>query len=163
MPVGWFRQPPRIEVDPDEIVVVGALGDRPGVPPRQLVQSFREETRQVRMGIAQLAEFRFGRRLSWAVEVRGERFDFTSLATPVMTRLRMRERQVLDTLVEASVARSRSEALAWCVKLVAEHEADWMGELREALVKVNELRRSGPRTRQRVRSRRPAPEAEVSR
>ena len=36
-----------------------------------------------------------------------------------MTRLRMQERHVLDTLVDASVARSRSEALAWCVRLVA--------------------------------------------
>lgn len=163
VPAGWFQEPPRAEVDPDEIVVVGALPGRLGVPLRQLVESFREETRQARMGIAQKAELSFGRRLSWAVEVGGERFDFTSLATPVMTRLRMRERQVLDTLVEASVARSRSEALAWCVKLVAEHEADWIGELREALVKVNDLRRSGPRTRQRVRSRRPVPDAEASR
>ncbi len=163
VPAGWFQEPARAEVDPDEIVVVGALPGRPGVPLRELVQSFREESRQVRMGIAQRAELRFGRRLSWAVEVGRERFDFTSLATPVMTRLRMRERQVLDTLVEASVARSRSEALAWCVKLVAEHEADWIGELREALVKVNELRRSGPRARQRVRSRRPSPDAEVPR
>ena len=35
-----------------------------------------------------------------------------------MTRLRMPERRVLDTLVDAGVARSRSHALAWCVRLV---------------------------------------------
>jgi hypothetical protein len=61
-----------------------------------------------------------------------------------MTRLRLPERQVLDTLVQAGVARSRSEALAWCVRLVGRHEAEWISELRDALVRVNELRRRGP-------------------
>jgi hypothetical protein len=76
--------------------------------------------------------------------VDGERQLFTTLSIPVMTRLRLSERQVLDTLVEAGVARSRSEALAWCVRLVGKHQADWIIELREALVRVGELRRRGP-------------------
>ena len=63
-----------------------------------------------------------------------------------MTRLRQPERQVLDTLVDAGVARSRSEALAWCVKLVGEHTNDWLGELRDAMTKVEDLRRQGPDT-----------------
>ena len=50
-----------------------------------------------------------------------------------MTRLRMAERRVLDTLVEAGVARSRSHALAWCVRLVGEKQEEWLGDLREAL------------------------------
>jgi hypothetical protein len=78
------------------------------------------------------------------VTVGGERTLFTTLSIPVMTRLRLPERQVLDTLVQAGVARSRSEALAWCVRLVGRHEAEWISELREALVRVNELRRRGP-------------------
>ena len=49
-----------------------------------------------------------------------------------MTRLRQPQRQVLDTLVDAGVARSRADALAWCVRLVGQHEDDWLGELREA-------------------------------
>jgi hypothetical protein len=61
-----------------------------------------------------------------------------------MTRLRMPERAVLDTLVAAGVARSRSDALAWCVRLVGMHQLDWIKGLREALVKVDEARGKGP-------------------
>ena len=56
----------------------------------------------------------------------------------------MEERQVLDTLIEGGVARSRSEALAWCVRLVAQHEADWIAELREASESIREVRERGP-------------------
>jgi hypothetical protein len=108
------------------------------------VQRFRAETREQRMRIAQEAERRFGRKVAWGVAIGGERTLFTTLSIPVMTRLRLPERQVLDTLVQAGVARSRSEALAWCVRLVGRHEAEWITELREALVRVNELRRRGP-------------------
>ena len=77
---------------------------------------------------------------------------FTQLAVPVMTRLRMSERQVLDTLVGAGVARSRSDALAWCVRLVRDHEGEWIDQLRGALVAVNEARADpqGPRDAGRV-------------
>jgi hypothetical protein len=69
---------------------------------------------------------------------------FTNLSVPVMTRLRMSERRVLDTLVDAGVARSRSDALAWCVRLVHEHEGEWIDQLREALVHVERVRADGP-------------------
>ena len=104
------------------------------VQPRRV--EHREPAFEQRMRIAQEAERRFGRKLSWGASVGGERRLFTTLSIPVMTRLRLPERQVLDTLVEAGVARSRSEALAWCVRLVGKHQADWIEELREALVKV---------------------------
>ena len=61
-----------------------------------------------------------------------------------MTRLRLDERRVLDTLVDAGVARSRSHALAWCVRLVSDHEGDWIEQLREALVHVEKVRGEGP-------------------
>jgi hypothetical protein len=64
-----------------------------------------------------------------------------------MTRLRMQERRVLDTLVEAGVARTRSDALGWCVRLVGQHEDDWLRNLREALVKVREVRAAGPQAK----------------
>ena len=96
------------------------------------------------MRIAQELERRFGRKVAWGVTIGGERTLFTALSIPVMTRLRLPERQVLDTLVQAGVARSRSEALAWCVRLVGRHENEWIADLREALVRVNELRRRGP-------------------
>jgi hypothetical protein len=69
---------------------------------------------------------------------------FTTLSVPVMTRLRQSERRVLDTLVDAGVARSRSDALAWCVRLVGKNADEWLGELREALQHVERARAAGP-------------------
>ena len=97
------------------------------------------------MKIADEAEQRTGRKVAWGACCGDERRVFTALAVPVMTRLRMSERQVLDTLVGAGVARSRSDALAWCVRLVRDHEGDWIGQLRDALVAVNEARANGPK------------------
>jgi hypothetical protein len=61
-----------------------------------------------------------------------------------MTRLRMPERHVLDTLIDAGVARSRSEALAWCVRLVAKNEESWITALRDAFQQVEDVRSQGP-------------------
>jgi hypothetical protein len=153
LPDGWFSGPPEITYDRDEILVVGTLPEPEGAgedaetrsAARQArIESFREETRQQRIRIAAAAEDKFGRKVAWGVDCGGERVVFTTLSIPVMTRLRMRERAVLDTLVEANVARSRSEALAWCVQLVREHEGDWIKQLRDALAHVDEARASGP-------------------
>jgi hypothetical protein len=154
LPDGWFLGAPDVGYDRDEILVVGTIAepdlgkgadhDARAAARRSRVEQFREETRSQRMQIADAAEERFGRKVAWAVECGGDRLVFTSLSVPVMTRLRMNERAVLDTLVDASVARSRSEALAWCVRLVAEHETEWIGELREALKHVEKVRESRP-------------------
>ena len=154
LPDGWFTGPPEVTTDNDEILVRGELADvelaagtadADQAAARQArIDRFREETREARMKIADEAERQFGRKVAWAAGSGGEDKVFTTLSIPVMTRLRMPERRVLDTLVEAGVARSRSEALAWCVRLVGKHQADWISELREALVRVGELRRRGP-------------------
>ncbi len=94
--------------------------------------------------MAREAERRYERKVSWGVKVGDYGEMFTHLAAPVMTRLRQPQRQVLDTLVDAGVARSRSEALAWCVRLVGQHEEDWLAELREAMTHVAEVRTKGP-------------------
>ncbi len=107
---------------------------------------FREETRQQRIEIAQEAEHRYGRKVSWGVRCDDKTVMFTTVSVPVMTRLRQSERQVLDTLVDAGVARSRSDSLAWCVRLVGEHEQSWLGDLRDALQKVEQVRAEGPRS-----------------
>jgi hypothetical protein len=155
LPDGWFTAPPSVTVDRDEIVVVGALaepdvGDDADDAARTSaraarIQGFREDTRAVRMRIADEAEARFGRKVAWGARCGNEEVLFTNLSVPVMTRLRMSDRLVLDTLVEAGVARSRSHALAWCVRLVRDHEGDWIAELRDALVRVQEVRDEGPR------------------
>jgi hypothetical protein len=153
LPDGWFSGPPEITYDRDEILVVGSLPEpeAPGTDTeaqaaarRARIESFREDTRQQRMRIADAAEAKFGRKVAWGAECGGERELFTTLSIPVMTRLRMKERAVLDTLVESNVARSRSEALAWCVQLVREHEDDWIKQLRDALAHVDEARAAGP-------------------
>jgi hypothetical protein len=109
-------------------------------------QRFREETRDTRIGIAREAEMRFDRKVSWGVVSEGRKVMFTTLSVPVMTRLRQAERRVLDTLIEAGVARSRSDALAWCVRLVGEHEDSWLSALRGALRQVEQVRAEGPRS-----------------
>ncbi len=137
-PAAWFSEPPRVEHDDEEILCVGVL--RAGSD----VEDFRDSTRADRMAIATEAEARFQRKVSWGVEVDGRTTLFTTLATPVMTRLRLQERAVLDTLISSGIARSRSEALAWCVKLVGRHQAEWLEDLRDALVGVERVRTEGP-------------------
>jgi hypothetical protein len=153
LPDGWFSGPPEITYDRDEILVVGSLPEPEGAGEDAetraaarlaRIESFREDTRQQRIRIAAAAEDKFGRKVAWGAQCGDERVVFTTLSIPVMTRLRMKERAVLDTLVEANVARSRSEALAWCVQLVREHEGDWIKQLRDALAHVDEARAAGP-------------------
>ena len=154
LPDAWFDGDPTVVVDREEITVIGKLADPESTGKSEKEESearasgrvsrFREETRSERMNIADEAQNRYGRKVSWGVEVGGERILFTHIAVPVMTRLKQPERQVLDTLVDAGVARSRSEALAWCVRLVGEHADAWLGQLREAMGAVDELRRQGP-------------------
>jgi hypothetical protein len=142
LPDGWFAGPPQVTVDGEEILVVGRLpGDG---DPVELARRFREETREQRVRLAAALERRWRRKVSWGVDCGGERLLFTTLSIPVMTRLRLAERQVLDTLIDAGVARSRSDALAWCVRLVGTHQADWIRELQAALVAVRKVRAQGP-------------------
>jgi hypothetical protein len=141
LPAGWFAGQPEVLVDREEIMIIGQL---PGAEPSD--QEFREETREARVGIAREAEALFGRKVSWGVVCGDRKVMFTTLSVPVMTRLRQPERRVLDTLVEAGVARSRSDALAWCVRLVGEHEDSWLTALRDALRHVEQVRAGGPRS-----------------
>jgi hypothetical protein len=157
LPQGWFEGAPEVEVDREEILVVGELPDvelpkdateaARAEARHARVASFREETRGRRIRIAAEAQRRFGRKVSWGARCGELRALFTTVSLPVMTRLRMDERRVLDTLVDAGVARSRSHALAWCVRLVGEHESEWIEKLQEALVDVEKVRAEGPGSR----------------
>src|SRR6266545_4296594 len=121
LPAGWFSGPPEVSSD-------------------------REEIRGQRMRIADEAQGRFGRRVSWGARCGDLTRLFTTVSVPAMTRLRMPERRVLDTLVDAGVARSRSHALAWCVRLVSEKQDDWLKDLRQAVTEVEKVRSEGPKT-----------------
>ncbi|MCW2596594.1 MAG: hypothetical protein JWR06_1995 [Jatrophihabitans sp.] len=151
LPDDWFTGEPTVAVDREEIVVTGELpapegatGESSEAAAQGRIGRFREETRDARMKIADEAEARYGRKVAWGASIGDTRVLFTHLAVPVMTRLRQDERRVLDTLVDAGVARSRSDALAWCVKLVGEHTDDWLTSLREAMSGVDKLRTEGP-------------------
>ncbi|HMJ39673.1 MAG TPA: hypothetical protein VK606_08970 [Verrucomicrobiae bacterium] len=154
LPAGWFAGPPEVTSDGDEILVMGTLPDvelaagtsEEGRAAARVarIDRFREETRDERVRIAREAERHFRRKVAWGARCGDQAKIFTTLSVPVMTRLRMSERSILDTLVAGGVARSRSDALAWCVRLVGMHQADWIKGLRDALVKVDEARGKGP-------------------
>jgi hypothetical protein len=154
LPGDWFQGAPEVTADREEILIVGTL-DEPDLQKdasdearasarRARIQRFREDTREQRIRIALEAERSLGRKVSWGARVGDVEHAFTTLSVPHMTRLRMSERAVLDTLVDAGVARSRSEALAWCVRLVGKNEEAWIDRLREALVSVEQVRSEGP-------------------
>jgi hypothetical protein len=154
LPDDLFQDLVEVTVDREEITVIGRIpGPRVAAGASDAereaavqgrVQEFRERTREARVSVAREAEHRFRRKVSWGVECDGERALFTHVAAPVMTRLRQPERQVLDTLIAGGVARSRSDALAWCVRLVQRHTDDWLSELRESLEHVRRVRAQGP-------------------
>ena len=154
LPAGWFAGPPEVTTDGEEILVIGTLPDveLAGATSEEgraaaraaRIERFREESRDDRIRIARQAERQFRRKVAWGARCGDQLRVFTTLSVPVMTRLRMSERSILDTLVAGGVARSRSEALAWCVRLVGMHQADWIKGLRDALVKVDEVRSKGP-------------------
>src|SRR6202162_1303210 len=135
-PVGWFAGPPEVTSDGDEILVVGPLPDVElasgtseegrAATRSARIDRFREETRDERVRIAREAERQFRRKVAWGARCGDQTRIFTTLSVPVMNRLRMAERSILDTLVAGGVARSRSDALAWCVRLVGMHQADWI-------------------------------------
>ena len=158
LPDAWFAEPAEVIVDREEISVVGTLSPPAGgaaeggegdqeaarAAAEGRIKRFREQTREERIEIAREAEHRFRRKVAWGARCAGQVEMFTTLSVPVMTRLRQSERRVLDTLVDAGVARSRSDALAWCVRLTGEHADTWLAELRDALRRVEEVRSQGP-------------------
>ena len=153
LPGDWFTATPEIQVDREEITIVGVLpapetagasdAERAAAAEGR-IRRFREETRGRRIEIAREAEHKFRRKVSWGVTCADVTEMFTTLSVPVMTRLRQPERRVLDTLVDAGVARSRSDALAWCVRLTGENADAWLSRLRAALRHVEEVRDQGP-------------------
>ncbi len=152
VPADWYEGTPEVTADREEILVVGSLkvakvegnDDAQKAAAAGRVKQHREDTREKRMQISNEAERRFDRPISWGVKAGDKTFLFTHLSIPVMTRLRQKERMVLDSLVDAGVARSRSEAVAWCIRLVEQHESDWLKDLREAMSKVAQVRSGGP-------------------
>ena len=154
LPEDLFEGAPEVTVDREEITVVGRIPEpayaegaseaEKAAAIEGRIKEFRERTREARIRVARDAEHKFGRKVSWGVRCGEEGRLFTHLSVPVMTRLRQPQRALLDTLVDGGVARSRSDALAWCVRLVEKNAGEWIGELREAMRRVEEVREAGP-------------------
>src|SRR5262245_52450129 len=102
VPDDWFTAAPEVVVDRDEVLIVGTIlapkaeaandAERAAAE-RGRISTFREETRDRRIRIAQQIEHRYRRKVAWGVVCGGTREMFTTLAAPVMTRLRQPERQ----------------------------------------------------------------------
>lgn len=153
VPDDWFDGPVAVVADRDEIIVTGTIPAPVDVPDGEdaarvaasaRMAAFREDSRLPRMKIAEAAQFRWQRHVSWAAECGTVTEVFTNASVPVMTRLRFADRQVLDTLIDTGVARSRSEAMAWCVGQVGKHQGEWIERLREAMTEVERIRAQGP-------------------
>ena len=154
IPDDWFVKDLDITVDRDEILVTGELPepelddgaseDDASLAVALKINEFREATRDERMTIADEAQALFQRKVSWGAGSADRRVLFTHLGIPVMSRLRLPERAVLDTLVTSGVARNRSDALAWCVRFVSKDQSDWLSDLRGAFTAVEEARAKGP-------------------
>jgi hypothetical protein len=154
LPEEWTATAPTVTVDREEVTVrvvvpephlaedAGEVESTAAAAGR--IRAWRESTREQRMSVASEAQHAFGRTVSWGARCGDREELFTHLAVPVMTRLRQPERMVLDTLVAAGVARSRADALAWCVRLTGQHADEWLGRLREAMTEVERVRASGP-------------------
>jgi hypothetical protein len=142
-----------VRQDRDEILVHGTLAEPSSAPEgddarrvaaEARIAAFREETRAQRMQIADAAQAKWGRVVSWTASCGPVTAEYTTAAVPVMTRLRFDQRQVLDTLIDTGVVRSRSEGLAWCVAQVADHQSEWIDRLKEAMTEVERIRNQGP-------------------
>lgn len=153
VPDEWFDAPVSVRADRDEIIVTGTIAAPANVPDGEdaarvaavaRMSAFREDTRLPRMKIAEAAQLRWHRHVSWAAVCGEVEETFTNASIPVMTRLRFDDRQVLDTLIDTGVARSRSEAMAWCVAQVGKHQGEWIDRLREAMTEVERIRAEGP-------------------
>ena len=153
VPKDWFSGTPEIRTDEQEIWVIGTLpdvkvegGSKDALAAARAgrIKQFREDTREQRMRISTEAQHKFSKSVAWGVKVGEVEEIFTHLAMPTMTRLRLPERALLDTLIDAGIARNRAHALAWCVRLVERNQKEWLAELREAISKVGQVRNQGP-------------------
>ena len=76
IPADWFTAPPEINLDRDEILIIGTLSDvEAGEGGSQesaragRLRQFREDTRAARMKIAREAEHHFNRTVSWGARI----------------------------------------------------------------------------------------------
>ena len=149
-PANLLAGSPEIAIYDDEVVIVlpilipeqnDALAEEEQrAAEHTLIARRREETRPWRMKQARELQSKLGRAVAWGMRAGASETLFTTRSVPVMTRLGRTERDVLDTLVAAGVADTRSAALAYAVRAFAAEHTDWLDEVREAIAQVDQVR-----------------------
>ncbi|MEI7770746.1 MAG: hypothetical protein WCI67_12180 [Chloroflexales bacterium] len=141
LPAALAAGPPQVRRYDDELVIM--LQAAPPASPAEaaaLIARLRGESRGLRVQIA--AELERSQKLpvAWGIRAGSVEALFTSRTAPVMTRLARAERDVLDTLVAAGVAETRSSALAYAVRAFAAEHGEWLAEVRQAIAEVERVR-----------------------
>lgn len=148
-PAQLLSAPPEITLYDDEAVVIlpidapldaALAGEERRRAEQQLIFRQREETRPLRMQLARDVQEVVGRPVSWGMRAGESEVLFTTRSAPVMTRLDRFEREVLDTLIAAGIAETRSSALAYLVRAFAMEHGQWLAEVREAIAQVERIR-----------------------
>lgn len=150
LPANLLAGVPEVAAYEDEVVVmlpittvdldVELAGDERRRAEYELIARRREDTRLVRMKLARELQKQLGRPVAWGMRAGESEALFTTRSAPVMTRLGRSERDVLDTLVAAGVADTRSSALAYVVRAFAAEHVDWLADVREAIAQVEQVR-----------------------
>ena len=107
---------------------------------QNLIAHYRMETRETRIALGKELSQRYGYDVSWGMCAGETTQFFTSNMKPVMTRLSAEERQVVDALIAANIVHTRSAALSYIVRVFATEHQDWLNELRQALVHIEQVR-----------------------
>lgn len=152
--------PPEIRLYDDEMVVLltsaalvsaGPSAEERRTAEERRIDELREETRPLRIRLARDLQAAAGRPVAWGLRIGATEVLFTSRTVPVMTRLGRAERELLDTLVAAGVAETRSAALGYVVRAFAAEHSEWLADMRAAIAQMHSVRgrlklsrRSGP-------------------
>lgn len=141
LPPEVLAAPPELSFYEDELVIVLCAAASAGAPAEhELIDRLRKQTRPLRVRLAREIQAATGLPVAWGLRVGATEELFTSRSAPVMTRLGRAERELLDTLVAAGVAETRSAALGYVVRAFAREHADWLAEMRTALDQVRLVR-----------------------
>jgi hypothetical protein len=145
LPPDLVAGPPEVRLYDDEAIIILRLPtpeDSADVGEREhrLIIRLRESSRHVRMQLARELQRALHVPVAWGMRCGSTERIFTSCTVPVMTRLNRREREVLDTLVAAGVAETRSAALAYAVRAFAAAYDEWLIEVDEVIEQVQQVR-----------------------
>jgi hypothetical protein len=148
LPASVVGSDPEITINADELLITLNLntetlmgkGEALKNAEHALIEHQRSETRTLRIQLGRHLERTYGCAVSWGMRAGGTVQLFTTNTTAVMTRLSRTERQVLDTLIAANVANTRSAALGYIVRTFAIEHQEWLNQAQEAAKHMTNLR-----------------------